>query len=65
MATINLPVEGGGLFGGKKTEAAKETKREQEIDLLKKTVKFAPFSELGIKCARRLMENYNLNEIDV
>jgi len=64
MATINLPVEGGGLFGGKKKEAAKETKREQEIDLLKKTIKFAPFSELGIKSARMLMEDYSLTDID-
>ena len=48
MATINLPVEGGGLFGGKKKQLAQEAKRAQEIELLKKTIKFAPFSELGI-----------------
>jgi hypothetical protein len=65
MATINLPVEGGGLFGGKKKQAAEQTKREQEIDLLKKTIKFAPFSDLGIKSARMLIEDYDLSDIDV
>lgn len=65
MATINLPVEGGGLFGGKKKQLAEEAKREQEIELLKKTIKFAPFSKLGIKSARMLMEDYGLTDIDV
>jgi len=64
IATINLPVEGGGLFGGKKKKAAQETKREQEVELLKKTVKFAPFSDLGIKTARLLIEYYGIIDID-
>lgn len=58
MATMNLPVEGGGVFGGKKKQVAQEAKREQEIQWLKKTIKFAPFSELGRKSGRILMENY-------
>ena len=70
---INLPTEGGksgliGLFSSKKREivqTANETKREQEIDLLMKTIKFAPFSELGIKSAKRLMKNYDLTDIDI
>lgn len=65
MATINLPVEGGGMFGRNKKQAATETKREQEIDLLKKTIKFAPFSELGIKSGRMLMEDYKITEFDI
>lgn len=65
MATINLPAEGGGIFGGKKKQAAMETKREQEIDLLKKTIKFAPFSELGVRSGRQLMEDYGVTEFDI
>ena len=64
MATINLSAEGGGMFGGKKKRAAMETKRDQEIDLLKKTIEFAPFSELGIKSGRMLMEDYKITEFE-
>lgn len=66
MATINLPAEsGGGLFKGKKRAAAEEVKREQEIDLLYKTIKFAPFSHTGIKSGRMLFEKYKLTKIDI
>lgn len=65
MATINLPVEGGGIFGGKKKDEAKALKQQQEIDLLKKTVVFSPFSELGIKSGRILIENYNVNDFGI
>jgi tetratricopeptide (TPR) repeat protein len=65
MATINLPAEGGGLFGGKKKQVAQEAKQEQEAELLKKTIKFAPFTELGIKSGRMLMEQYGITEFDI
>ncbi len=65
MATINLPVEGGGIFGGKKKEAALKTKRDQEVELLKKTIKYAPFSTLGIRSGRILMEDYKITEPDI
>jgi hypothetical protein len=58
-------VEGGGMFGGKKKQAAVETKREQEISLLKKTIEFAPFSELGIKSGRMLIDKYSITEFDI
>jgi len=61
MATINLEVEGGGIFSSsKKKQAAAKTKQDQEIELLKKTIQFAPFSELGIKCGKLLLEKYNI-----
>ena len=65
MATINLPAEGGGMFSGKKTQAAKETKKEQEIDLLKKTIVFAPFSGTGRESAKILLEDYGITEFDI
>jgi tetratricopeptide (TPR) repeat protein len=65
MATINLPVEGGGMFGGKKKEEAKALKLQQEIELLKKTILFSPFSELGVRSGRILLENYGISEIDI
>jgi tetratricopeptide (TPR) repeat protein len=67
LATIKLPAEGGGFFGGKKTEEAKANKKIQEIDLLKKTIQFSPFSFLGIKSASLLYENYGIlvNQADL
>jgi len=65
MATMNLPAEGGGLFGGAKKQAALETKREQEIELLKKTIRFAPFSELGIKSGRILINKYKMIDLNL
>jgi tetratricopeptide (TPR) repeat protein len=65
MATRNLPAEGGGLFGGKKKQTALETKRDQEIALLNRTIQFAPFSKLGVKSATKLMENYGITEFDI
>ena len=65
MATRNLPVEGGGIFSGKKKQAAIETKKEQEIDWLKKTIKIAPFSSIGVKSGRLLINDYNIAEIDI
>jgi hypothetical protein len=53
------------MFGGKKKQAAVETKREQEISLLKKTIEFAPFSELGIKSGRMLIDKYSITEFDI
>lgn len=65
MATMNLPVEGGGFFGGKKKEAAMQAKKEQEIDLLQKVIKFSPFSRLGIQSGRRLIHEYGITEFDI
>jgi len=65
MATIQLPVEGTSLFGGKKNEIAKENKRQQEIDLLVKTIKFLPFSDIAIKSGRILIEKYGLEDIEI
>lgn len=65
MATINLPVESGGMFGGKKRQGELQVKREQELILLKKTVKFAPFSELGRKSARTLIKKYGITDFDI
>ncbi|MBK7096879.1 MAG: tetratricopeptide repeat protein [Saprospiraceae bacterium] len=59
QSTINLPVEGKSIFNSKKTDQAKENKRQQEIDLLKLTIKYSPFSELGLLSAKILLEKYN------
>jgi tetratricopeptide (TPR) repeat protein len=66
LSTIKLPVEGGGFFSGKKTDEALSNKKKQEIELLRKTIQFGPFSPLGIKAAALLFENYKilLNEND-
>lgn len=61
LSTMKLPVEGGGgLFNGKKTEEATANKKKQEIELLKKTIQFGPFSPIGIKAASVLFENYKI-----
>jgi len=66
ISTIRLPLEGaGGIFSGKeKKEIAMRNKRQQEIDLLKKTIKFYPFSQLAIKCGKRLIDKYNYSDFD-
>lgn len=60
LSTIKLPLEGGGLFSGKKTEEARINKHNQEIELLKKTIQFGPNSLLGIKSASILYEDYKI-----
>jgi len=61
LSTIKLPVEGGGgIFSGKKTEEAIANKKNQEIELLKKTIQFGPFSPIGIQAASVLFENYKI-----
>jgi tetratricopeptide (TPR) repeat protein len=59
LSTIKLPVEGTSVFSSKKTSQAIENKKQQEIDLLLKTIKFSPFSDLGLKSAQILNDNYN------
>jgi len=59
LSTINLPVEGTSMFSSKKTSQAIENKRQQEIDLMIKTIKFSPFSELGLSAAQILNNKYN------
>jgi tetratricopeptide (TPR) repeat protein len=59
LSTINLQVEGKSLFSSKKTDQAIENKKQQEINLLKLTIKFSPFSDLGLLSAQILKENYN------
>jgi len=59
LSTINLPVEGTSMFSSKKTNQAIENKRQQEIDLLIKTIKYSPFSDLGINAAQILNDKYS------
>lgn len=67
MATINLPIEGaGGLFGKKQNkEIAQTNKRDQEIELLKKTIKFYPFSRLAIDSGKMLINKYKISEFNI
>ena len=60
MATINLPTDRAGLFAGKKNEQAEENKKKQEIDLLLKTIHYAPFSSFGVECGKMLLTRYGL-----
>lgn len=67
ISTIALPAEdGGGFFGkAKRKETATETKKQQEIDLLKKVILFSPFSDLGIETGMMLMGSYDIDENDL
>jgi len=56
---MKLPVEGKSFFSSKKSDQALENKKQKEMDLLKLTIKFSPFSALGIISGQRLKENYD------
>lgn len=58
ISTQKLPVEGTSVFSSKKTNQAKENKKEQEMELFKKTIRFSPFTEIALKAAEVLKEDY-------
>ncbi len=65
MATNNMKVESGGIFGGKKKEIEEKLKSEQVVELLKKTISFAPFSPIGRKSGIMLINDYGITEVGI
>jgi len=60
MATSNQSVGEDGLFKKKKREEGEKIKEESVIELLKKTIKYSPYSSIGIKSGIMLMDRYKI-----